>query len=200
MATTTHERTYTPEDLLTMPDGGVSYELVEGRLVELKMGSLSSWIAGTIYLRIANYCEAHDLGWVWPPDHGFQCFPNEPGRVRKPDVSFVRKGRLAEDRPPVGWLKIVPDLVVEVNSPNDLASEIDRKVEDYRTAGVPLVWVVSPEARTVQVYRPDGSSARLRADDELSGEDVLPGFRFAVSDLFPTESSGGPVEKSAEVP
>ncbi len=39
--------------------------------------------------------------------------------------------------------------------------------------------------RTVQIYRPDGTNQRLQANDELTGEDVLPGFRCLVSDFFP---------------
>ena len=52
-------------------------------------------------------------------------------------------------------------------------------------AGVAMVWVVEPELRIVDVYLKDGTSSRLREPDELSGEDVLPGFRCRVAELFP---------------
>jgi hypothetical protein len=48
-----------------------------------------------------------------------------------------------------------------------------------------LVWVVNPKSYTVMVYRGDGSVSRLRASDELSGEDVIPGFRCPVRTIFP---------------
>ena len=64
--------------------------------------------------------------------------------VRKPDVSFIRAGCLPGDVLPSGILRIAPDLAVEVVSPNDLAPELDEKLEDYQKAGVCLVWVVIP--------------------------------------------------------
>jgi Uma2 family endonuclease len=63
--------------------------------------------------------------------------------------------------------------------------EVDQEVDDYLAAGVRLVWMVNPERRTVWVYRVDGPVRFLREPDELSGEDVLPGFRCLVSELFP---------------
>ena len=84
-----------------------------------------------------------------------------------------------------GYVTIPPDLAVEVVSLNDLVGEIDEKVDEYLRAGVQLVWVVRPAARAVRVFRSDRSVSWLRAVDELSGEDVLPGFRSKVDDLFP---------------
>jgi Uma2 family endonuclease len=112
-------------------------------------------------------------------------FPHEPGLVRRPDVSFVRFGRFLGEALPKGWCKIVPDLAVEVVSPNDTAYEIDEKLEDYRKAGVPLVWVINPNSRIVWVIRGDGSVSHLIQDDELSGENVIPGFRCKVREVLP---------------
>ena len=79
---------------------------------------------------------------------------------------------------------LAPDLAVEVISPNDLASEVNEKIDEYLSAGVSLVWVIDPDSKTVSVYRKDGSTARLRESDELSGEDVIPGFSCKVNDIF----------------
>ncbi|MGO9468641.1 MAG: hypothetical protein ACLQIB_50915 [Isosphaeraceae bacterium] len=62
---------------------------------------------------------------------------------------------------------------------------IDEKVEDYVRAGVRLVRIGRPAARAVQVFRADRSESWLWAGNELSGEDVIPGFRCKVEDLFP---------------
>ncbi len=120
---------YTPEDLLAMPDGK-SYELVKGELVERNMGAESSWIGGALHALLFLYCQAHRLGIVWPADNGYDCFPHAPGRVRKPDVSFIRSGRLPGDRLPKGWAKIPPDLVVEVVSPNEPAEQLEDQFDD----------------------------------------------------------------------
>jgi Uma2 family endonuclease len=121
---------------------------------------------------------------VFPEGTSFQCFPDEPDKVRRADVSFIRFGRLTREQPPEGHIRLAPDLAVEVVSPNDLAYDVDSKVEDYLQAGVRLVWVVNPVTRTVRVHRPDGPGATLRADDELTGGDVLPGFSCRIRELF----------------
>ncbi len=46
------------------------------------------------------------------------------------------------------------------------------------------MWVVYPSTRTIQVFRPGGGAAQLTAADELSGEDVVPGFSCRVADVF----------------
>lgn len=187
------EPTYTPDDLLAMPDGD-RYELIDGRLVEITVGARASYIGGRLSYLIGGHVEVQGLGWVLGPDCGYRCFPDHPRTVRKPDVSFVRFGRLPGEEVPEGDIAIAPDLVAEVVSPNDLYYEVDRKVAEYLGAGVRLVWVVSPEARTVFIYRADGSIQALREHDELNGEDVLPGFRCRVGVIFrnPAAAEPGP--------
>ena len=184
---------YTPDDLLAMPDGK-SYELVHGQLVERNMGSESSFVGGELYLRLKLHCRDHKLGLVWPADNGFQCFPHDPGLFRRPDISFVRRGRLPGDVPPKGWVKIPPDLAVEVLSPNDRVYELDEKLADYRKVRVPFVWVINPQSRTVTVHSIDRPIRLLFEDDELSGEDVMPGFRCPVRDILPPRGETEPVQ------
>jgi Uma2 family endonuclease len=117
---------------------------------------------------------------------GYHCFAWKPGRVRRADVSFIRRDRysvkrLSKER----LITIPPDLAVEVISPNDLASELDEKLEEYLRAGVRLIWVINPQTRTLQIFRADGSGSRLHETDELLGEDVVPGFCCPVRALFP---------------
>jgi Uma2 family endonuclease len=85
---------------------------------------------------------------------------------------------------PQGHCRIAPDLVAEVVSPNDLIYEVAARVAEYLGAGVRLVWVVNPADRTVQVHRQGGTGTILREADELAGEEVLPGFRCQVGELF----------------
>jgi Uma2 family endonuclease len=184
----------TPEELLAMSDGG-HYELVDGELRERGVGALSNLIALETSALLRNHCRGLDLGWLFGAELGYQCFPWKPRQVRRADVSFIRRERyplekIAKD----GFTKIGPDLAVEVVSLNDLASkDVEEKVDDYVRAGVRLIWVIYPATRTVYVIRGDGTGYRLRSDDELTGEDVIPGFRCRVSDLFP----GPPVAEAA---
>lgn len=174
---------YTPEDLLAMPDGD-AYELVDGELVERNMGWESSWVGGQLHLALGTFCKAHALGWVVPADASYQCFPDAPGKVRRPDISFIRFGRLPGEQRPRGHCRLAPDLVVEVISPNEFYSDVEEKVREYLSAGVRLVWVVNPPTRSIRVHRPGNSITDLGESDELSGEDVIPGFKCVVAELF----------------
>jgi Uma2 family endonuclease len=84
-----------------------------------------------------------------------------------------------------------------VISPNDLAYEVDHKVGEYLNAGVTLIWVINPEARTVRIHRRDRSISWLEDQDELLGEDVIPGFRCRVSTIFPAKPAGQQAAPSA---
>lgn len=175
---------YSPDDLLTMPDGD-RYELVAGQLVEKSMGAESDWTAARILRRIGNYVEQQALGEVFGTETGFQCFRRDRKQVRKPDGSFISAGRLPGGRIPRGHIRVVPDLAIEVISPNDSYFLIDTKVHEYLDAGVRLVWVLNPDNRTIKVYRlDDPRPVELTIGDQLDGAEVLPGFTCPVADLF----------------
>jgi Uma2 family endonuclease len=183
MSTLAETKTYTPDDLLAMPDGD-RYELVDGNLVELNVSALSSQGAAKLLRMIGNYCEANTPAWIFGADCGYRCFPGHPGKVRKPDVSLIHSNRLPAEQLAEGFLTLPPDLAIEVVSPDDLAYEVEEKVREYQEAGVRLVWVVYPPTRTVHISRTDGSHTVARSSDELDGEDVVSGFRCRVDDLF----------------
>lgn len=181
---------YSPEDLLIMPDGE-RYELVNGQLQEKPMSGLSSLVGMEAGARLRNFAVVDKLGWVFGADAGYQCFPDAPDKVCKPDVSFVARHKLPGG-PGNGHLRVVPDLAVEVTSPNDSLGDMDQKVEEYLAAGVRSVWWINPTVRVVQVFRSDGTSQRLRDSDELSEPDILPGFVCQVRDLLPAPSTETP--------
>jgi Uma2 family endonuclease len=82
------------------------------------------------------------------------------------------------------YLRVAPDLAVEILSPKQPAGEFEDKIQFYLTYGVRLVWVIDPRARTVTVLAPGEAAVVLGAGDTLDGSDVLPGFRVAVDDIF----------------
>ncbi|WP_435007207.1 Uma2 family endonuclease [Tundrisphaera lichenicola] len=178
-------RELTPDDVLAMPDGK-HCELVDGRIVESGMSSRSSHVAASLSRFLGTHCEPIGLAYVFV-ECGFTCFPGNPKQMRRPDVSCVRVDRLPFDQIGDGYLSLRPDLAAEVISPNDLVLDLEEKLEDYRQAGIPLVWLIYPPSRKVRVLRPEGPPTELGPDDELTGEDVLPGFRCRIADLF-----GGP--------
>jgi Uma2 family endonuclease len=189
----------TPEELLAMPDGK-HYELVDGVLVERTMSLLSGRVESKMIRILEGHCEDPYLGWVIGPSSAYRCFSWKPGKVRRPDASFIARDRLpAPEQWSEGYITIAPDLAVEITSPTDEVYDLEEKIEEYLRAGVRLIWVIHPEVRVVEIFRADGSSARIRAGGELSGENVVPGFRCPVAALFP--APGPPVDgETAPVP
>jgi Uma2 family endonuclease len=173
----------TPDDLLRRPDGN-RFELVNGRLVEVPVSAWSSFIAGVVFGLLRDFLRPRHLGWLFPEGTAYQCFPTAPSQVRKPDVSVILRDRYPADRlRQEGHIRVAPDLAVEVISPNDLIVDLNLKLLEYLDAGIPLIWVIDPQARIVWVLH-RGSVRLLCGTDELTGEDVLPGFRCTVAQLF----------------
>ncbi len=175
---------YTPEEFLELPDNK-RFELVNGKLVERPMSTMASLVAVKVIQKLSNYVDANPVGDVLESEASYQCFPDDPDKVRKPDISFIRNGRLPPEQLHKGHIRIAPDLAVEVLSPNDLAYEVDEKVREYLEAEVQLVWIIDPEARTVIIHRKNGTKEILVESQDLKGEDVIPKFHCRVQDLFP---------------
>jgi Uma2 family endonuclease len=142
------------------------------------------WLGGELLFLVRLYLSKQDLGWVFPQETGMAIWPNRPRHVRKPDLAFVRRGRLPEGRPGEGWLSVAPDLVVEVVSPGDTVEELEEKLDEYREAGIPLIWVIYPSLEKAHVLRAGRERTELTAEESLDGEDVLPGFRASLAELF----------------
>ena len=184
MATLSARTIHSPSDLLAMPDEK-NYELTDGELVEKQpMGMEACLVQGELARLLGNHCIEHRAGRM-VVESGFTCFPEDPNKMRRPDVAVICPGRLPGDVIPKGYASVAPDLAVEVVSPGDLLYEVERKVREYLQAGVRRVWVVNPDTRTVRIHRPDGTIQELREDGELTGEEVLPKLRFPVRGIFP---------------
>jgi Uma2 family endonuclease len=172
----------TARDLLEMGEEAEFCELVDGKLVRMSPSSLpEARVVRTILVLLETFVLQRRLGEVFGPDLGYELTPH---RVRAPDVSFVTAEKLAAYGNPQEFAKLVPDLVVEVISPEVKYGYLQRKIRDYFEAGVRLLWIVDPEMQTVTVHRSPIDLRALTAADALSGEDVLPGFSCAVAELF----------------
>jgi Uma2 family endonuclease len=177
----------TAQDLWRLGEGDVRRELVDGEVVETApVGGIHGEVTGRIYRKLAEHVERRGGGKVVVGDVGFVVrLPNDPQRVRAPDVAFVSLEKLPAGELPRGFLPGAPDLAVEVLSPSDNPIDIQQKVRDYLEARTRQVWAVAPEAKSLTVYRADGSARLLREHESLDGEDVLPGLSIPAAELFP---------------
>ena len=181
----------TAEELLRLPEDGWCYELVEGRLVRMSpTGAEHGRIVIALLLAVDRFVEERHLGEIFPAETGFWISPGgEPDTVLAPDLAFVRAGR-EPDAGMKSFPRLAPDLVAEVISPSQGRSDMGAKAQLWLEAGVRLVWIVVPEARVVEVWRDLQLMRILTAQEDLSGEDVLPGFVLPVASLFPSSPMG----------
>jgi Uma2 family endonuclease len=175
-------RLITGEELLAMSDIGPC-ELIDGRIVRMNPTGLQHGdIVITLGSALRNFVRKRQLGRVVGGEVGIYT-RREPDRVRAADIAFVSQERLA-DHPLKGFLKVAPELVVEIISPTDRWQDIRQKLEEYFAIGVQRVWIVEPDNRTVLVYRSVTEMSRLGESDTLLGEGILEGFTLPVSELF----------------
>ena len=174
------------DDLLTLPEDGWMYELVEGRLVRM---APSSPVASHLGIRLAAaltaFTDEHGLGIVTGADGEF-AFSEDTSLA--PDVAFVHAERIPPRTDPHFdkiW-RVAPDLAAEIASHNQYRPKMAAKARLYLAAGVRLVWIVWPKRRQVDVWWPGDKqpSRTLGVTDTLDGLDMLPGFSYPLARLF----------------
>jgi Uma2 family endonuclease len=178
----TVQRFTTAEELFHAPGLG-RCELVRGELIMMTpAGEEHGWIVINMSTPLALHVREKGLGRVYGAETGFR-IARDPDTVRAPDVAFVRAERLGP-RPGKKFFEGAPDLAVEVLSPDDRASEVLAKVHEWLETGSRAVWLVDPDTRTVTVYRSRTQIVTLGTSDQLTGEDVVPGFSIPVAEIF----------------
>ena len=183
--TTTGTGPLTADDLLTLYSQGVRGELCETKPAGHEHGRVVARLVGFLYA----FVEPRRLGTLVASDSGIW-LERDPDTVREPDIAFTSVQRLPLDAQITGYAEAIPDLVVEIASPEDGRREIHDKARMWLSHGVRLVWVVHLETRTVDVHRPGRAVSTLGRGDTLDGMDVLPGFSCALSVAFGDRPEG----------
>jgi Uma2 family endonuclease len=158
------------------------FELIDGEVVEKMPTQKHGVMSGSIITEINLYLRQHPIGYAGVETR-FRPEGDE-SNDRIPDVAFVRHpsagaGPLVESGPVIG----MPDLAVEVQSPDDTLKSMRDKADFYLAHGSRMVWLFY-DKRLVEVLTPTERQL-LTEDDVLDGGEVLPGFRVRVGDLYP---------------
>jgi Uma2 family endonuclease len=178
----TAAKVWSDDELMALPKDGYKRELLRGDIVMSPAGSEHGTIAVAICAELRAHVRRHKLGAVFDSSTGFRLTPED---VLSPDAAFVARVRLDALRGiPRGFFPGAPDLVVEVLSPSDTLEFIHEKMARYFAHGARLGWVINPAERNALIYRGPDADRLLRANDALDGEDVLPGFRLPLAELF----------------
>ncbi|MCL6509122.1 MAG: Uma2 family endonuclease [Anaerolineae bacterium] len=180
--TPAEERLITGEELARI-SGVESAELVEGRLVKkMPTGDEHGAVEIAIAAALHNHVRIAKTGKVRSGEVGIYTRRN-PDTTRAADVLYISNERYSQ-RSSSAFLDVSPEIIVEILSPGDSMPEVLQKLREYFAIGVVLVWLIDPTSKTVLVYRSLTNVRELTVNDELTGEDVLPGFVVKVAELF----------------
>lgn len=182
--------TWTYEDYLRLPDDGRRYEVIRGFLYVTPAPIFDhQYTVSQLNRLLGNFVTERRLGVVLVAPFDIR-LPGGIGNPIQPDVVFIRRER--QPRPGDRRFDGTPDLVVEVLSPGNWRFDRQTKVEAYRDARVPELWLVDPLARTVEVFglrpdRPEYALQARRTEEERVGSAVLSGLDLEVAGLFPAD-------------
>jgi Uma2 family endonuclease len=162
---------------------GKHWELVRGEVVEMsRPGERHGYVCLKIGALLLLYAERQGKGYPAGNDPGV-LLERDPDTVRGPDIVFFDKPKEYEELNPK-FIEDAPILAVEVLSPNDRPGKVNARISEFLASGITMVWVVDPEAKDVIVCRAGRPHVTLQSHQELSGDDVLPGFSCRVGDFF----------------
>jgi Uma2 family endonuclease len=161
------------------------YEVINGTRVELPpLSFYASRITSRLDHRLGPFAEANALGTVVMETLFILDIAKD--LRRRPDLAFVSRARWPLERaiPETGDWQMVPDLAVEVLSPNDVFEQVVAKMKEYFQYGAQQVWLVLPTEKQVYVYRSPNDVCIHSDTEELDGGDLLPNFRLSLATLF----------------
>jgi Uma2 family endonuclease len=167
------------------PEG--RYEVAGGIILEKPaMGAYEAWVASALFRALVTAPGTSTMGRVVSE----MLFIIDASRdiERRPDLAFVSFERWGRDRAvsrAAAW-DVVPDLAVEVVSPNNKTLDDARKVEDYFRAGARAVWLLFPDPEVAKVYAYTSPTALtiIPLGGVLDGGAVVPGFQVDVKELL----------------
>jgi len=168
-------------------------EVVDGVLVELEtdmMGLLHTIVIDNMVSSLKPFATRHKLGLVHGDGVKYILRVDENGiqTAYKPDVGFIRSGRIAPDfdlyRDPFPG---APDLAVEIMSPGQTTADLLDKAADYLRYGTEEVWVIYPIKRELHRYRGGEEAPEIYTDTQFVETPLFPGLRIAVAEVFIVE-------------
>jgi Uma2 family endonuclease len=181
-------KTMTAEVLMGLPEDGIHRELIRGELRETPMTARNrkhSRVEARITHILNKWLDdrPEPKGELVCGEAGFR-LKCDPETLVGIDVAYASADLVAATVDKAVFYDGPPVLAVEVLSPSDRQQDVVEKVGLYLEVGT-VVWVVDPYFRTVTVHRAGHEATAFNANQELSGEPDLPGFRVRVAEFFP---------------
>jgi Uma2 family endonuclease len=125
--------------------------------------------------QLGNWAETDDKGIAFDSSTGW-VLPN--GTRRSPDAAWIRKQRIQTLHPAAfsRYWPICPDFVIELRSQSDRIRALREKMAEWLANGASLGWLIDPESRTVEIYRPSVAPEPCEQPSAVAGEGPVEGF------------------------
>jgi Uma2 family endonuclease len=146
-------------------------------------GGETGWRNSGLIAQLYNWAEREGSGVVFDSSSGF-VLPN--GAIRSPDVSWVKRARLAvlTSEQKQRFLPLCPDFVIELRSPSDNLKALQDKMQEYIENGASLGWLIDTETRQVLVFQPQQKLISLEQPEVMSADEVLKRFELDMQKIW----------------
>ena len=143
----------------------------------------SSGRVAEVVAQLRNWTLVEGHGRMMGPDGGFR-LPG--GSRRSPDAAWFNSDRwaVAKEESDLRFPPFSPEFVIEVRSPSDRLRNLREKMQEYMDNGVQLGWLIDPENRTVEIYRPQRAPETLNHPANVAGEGPVAGFVLSLDRIF----------------
>lgn len=179
------EQLLNEDDLSDLIAQGRNVTLIKGKLVEMSPASRNHGkVANNIAYYITDFVKREKLGSCFTAETGF-VVEQMPTTILAPDFAFIAKERDKEQEK--GFGKVVPDFVLEVQSPSESLGDTNDKLLAWLNAGVKLVWIADMKTKSISAYQKQGDEIRgvvYTSDKIIDGGEVFNGFECRVQEFF----------------
>jgi Uma2 family endonuclease len=176
----------TPEqfDLLCLDNPDLRLELTRNHelIVMAPTGGESGEKNGDLFGQVWYWNRQQNLGRVFDSSTGYDFIAIGGGKI-SPDVSWIERSRL-EGVNIKGFIKVVPDFVIELRSATDRLNAVKTKMLEYQTLGVKLGLLINPQDKKVEIYRLGQELEILDAPTTVNCDDILPGFTLNMTEIW----------------
>lgn len=143
----------------------------------------SSYYEGIVFNALFNWAVKDKKGLAFNASAGFT-LPNTA--IRSPDASWVsmEKWQSLTEKEKRSFAPLCPEFIVEIRSKSDKLADVKEKMEEWIENGAQLGWLIDVKTQKTHIYRANGSVEMVKGFDKtLTGENILPGFEFELSNL-----------------
>lgn len=169
-------------EFLALPETKPYLELMDGEVIEKPMPNrIHGTLVAFILRMLGNYlAESREARVHTEVRH----LESDDEWVFLPDVSVTLRERTGPAIESDGPEQILPDLAIEVLSPEDRPGRLQRRIAHYMRSGVAILWVIDPADEKLTVWRPGALPQDFEAPARVSAAPVLSAFELDLQQLF----------------